>query len=145
MEKQKRYDIMYMDIAVRVSRESFSTRTQVGSVLVKDDNIISFGWNGMPAGDDNNCELPDGSTNPMVMHSESNTLLKLAANGGPGAKGATLYCTTSPCIECTKLILQAKIKRVVYNRVYRVDGGIEELRSRGVIVEQLTLEEELLK
>lgn len=142
MEKQKRYDIMYMDIAIRVSQESFSTRTKVGAVLVKDDNIISFGWNGMPAGDNNVCELPDGTTNQMVMHSESNTLLKLAAHGGSGAKGATLYCTTSPCIECTKLILQAKIARVVYNQVYRVNSGIEELRSRGVIVEQLSLGEE---
>jgi dCMP deaminase len=151
-------DETYMLNAFNWAKRSKAIRQKNGAVLVLNNQTISDGYNGLPADSkDDSCELKDTNgnyilnekgemiTNPMTLHAEANSILKLAANGGPGAKGATLYCTTSPCIECTKLILQAKIARVVYNRVYRIDGGIEELRSRGVIVEQLTLEEELLK
>lgn len=154
-EREIQLSKIYLKQCYDYAKMSRAIRQKNGAVLVKEDNVISFGWNGMPADSvDDRCELVGSNgeyllnekgemiTNPMVLHAEANAILKLAAYGGRGAKGATLYCTTSPCIECTKLILQAKIARVVYNRVYRIDGGIEELRSRGVIVEQLELEDE---
>lgn len=120
---------------------SYAQRKQVGAVVVKDDNIISFGWNGTPSGDDNTCEdvLPDGTivTKSTVLHAELNALMKLSANGGTGAAGSTLYVTLSPCGECAKLIKQAKIKSVYFKERYRDDTGIEFLRSRGIDVVQL--------
>ena len=141
MDKQKRLDRLYLDLARRISKESVAERSKVGSLLVKDDNILSFGWNGTPTGAPNACEFidVDGNlrTRTDVLHSEANAILKLVANGGRGTEGATLYCTLSPCVECTKLILQAKIKRVVYDEEYRITEGIDILREYGVIVEQL--------
>lgn len=155
MKRRLSLDETYMLNAFNWAARSKAIRQKNGAVLVLDKQTISDGYNGMPADSvDDRCELVGANgeyllnekgemiTNPMVLHAEANAILKLAAYGGRGAKGATLYCTTSPCIECTKLILQAQIARVVYNRVYRIDGGIEELRSRGVIVEQLELEDE---
>lgn len=141
-DKQQRLDRLYMDIALRVAKESHARRAKVGAVLVKDDRIISYGWNGTPAGDDNTCEFehPDGTltTKPEVMHSESNTLGKLAGAGGEGSFGSTLYVTMSPCFECSKLIKQAKIKRVVFREQYRDTNGIDFLTQRGVKVDQLS-------
>lgn len=109
-------------------------------MIVKDDNILSTGWNGTPSGDDNACEIEneDGTltTKHEVLHAELNALMKLAAAGDRGSAGATAYVTLSPCVECGKLIKQAKLFRVVYDEEYRLTDGIEFLRKRGVIVEK---------
>jgi len=111
--KQIRYDDMYMDIAKRISDMSYDEDTKVGAVIVKDGNIISMGWNGTPSGFPNDCKNPNtGITLPYVIHAEANAICKLARDGGSGL-GSTLYTTLSPCMECTKLILQSGIKEVV--------------------------------
>jgi len=111
--KQIKYDTMYMDIAKRISDMSYDEDTKVGAVIVKDGNIISMGWNGTPSGFPNDCKNPNtGITLPYVIHAEANAICKLARDGGSGL-GATLYTTLSPCMECTKLILQSGIKEVV--------------------------------
>lgn len=145
-------DEAYMQMAEVWAKRSKATRKQVGALIVKDRQIISDGYNGMPAGDpDDVCEEWhfDGNrdresgysgelrTKQEVLHAESNALAKIAENGGVGAQGGTLYVTMSPCKECAKLIKQAKIKRVVFREQYRDDGGIDFLLKRGVSVEQL--------
>lgn len=111
--KQERYDSMYIDIAQRISEMSYDSDTQVGAIIVKDGNIISMGWNGTPSGFPNDCKHPStGVTLPYVIHAEANAICKLARDGGSGL-GATLYTTLSPCMECTKLILQSGISEVV--------------------------------
>jgi len=140
-DKQRRMDRLYMDIAKRLAKESYARRKKVGFVAVKDDNILTIGWNGTPSGDDNNCEdeAVDGTltTKHTVLHAELNGLMKLVARGGVGAEGATGYITLSPCSECGKLIKQAKFARIVYDEEYRDPSGIEFLRSRGIKVEKL--------
>lgn len=149
-------DEAYMQMAEVWAKRSKANRKQVGALIVKEGRIISDGYNGMPAGDpDDTCEewvWPDGydgvdgvggppdkvlRTKAEVLHAESNALLKVTAQGGVGAKGATLYVTMSPCKECAKLIKQAGIQRVVYREQYRETSGVDFLRSRGVKVEQL--------
>lgn len=141
MSKQEKLDSLYMDISERVSEMSYGRRLKVGAVIVKGDNLISMGWNGMPSGMDNNCEdeHEDGSlsTKPEVLHAESNSLMKLLKEGGISPVGATIYTTYSPCPECAKLIKQAGITRVVYRNNYRLLDGIEMLRELDVPVEQL--------
>jgi len=141
MPSIEKMDNLYMDIAERVAQMSHGVRLKVGSVIAKNTNIVSYGWNGMPAGMDNSCEdeQPDGTlvTKREVMHSESNAIAKLVAGGGAGAQGGTLYTVYSPCFECSKLIKQAGIARVVYRNEYRDAGGIKFLKDRGVVVEQL--------
>jgi len=111
--KQARYDDMYMDIAKRVSEMSYDTDTKVGAIVVKNGNIISMGWNGTPSGFPNECKHPNtGVTLPYVIHAEANAITKLSRDGGNGLD-ATLYTTVSPCMECTKLILQSGISEVV--------------------------------
>lgn len=135
-------DEAYIEMASIWARRSKAVRRQVGAILVKDRRILSDGYNGMPAGDDDDiCEYVDPLTHelvtkPEVLHAESNALMKLAEGGGIGAEGATMYLTLSPCRECAKLIKQAKIKRVVYKDKYRDLGGVEFLEARGVQVEQ---------
>lgn len=142
MSSKFELDSYYMDIAERTSQMSRARRSKVGAVLEKGDNIISYGWNGTPAGDDNNCEieLEDGAlkTKPEVLHAESNALSKLTKNGGVGSFGSTLYVTLSPCFECSKLIKQAGIRRVVYRDAYRDTSGIIFLQSRNVLVEKFS-------
>lgn len=137
--KQKFIEL-YMDWAQRVAKLSHAVRLQVGAVIVKDDTVISYGYNGMPAGWDNNCEhqLPDGSlkTNAEVLHAESNAVSKLARSANSGA-GADIFITHAPCIECSKLIYQAGIKRVFYKESYRNSTGIEFLTKSGIEVRQL--------
>jgi len=130
-EKIKRYDQLYMDIAKRVGEMSYDVDTKVGSVIVKDGNIISMGWNGTPSGFDNNCKNPrTRSTLPIVIHSEANAICKLAKSGG-NSQGATLYCTLSPCIECAKLILQSGITDVVVGQMYEKDmEGFKLLKEK---------------
>ena len=116
MSKTLRYDKLYMDIAERVGEMSYDEAYKVGSIIVKDGQILSQGWNGMPSGMSNTTRI-DGFTRPEVIHSEANALMKLAKHGG-NCDGATIYCTYSPCWGCAKLILQAGIKRLVYNKIY---------------------------
>ena len=131
-----------MQMAEIWAQRSKANRSQVGALIVKNRQIISDGYNGMPAGsEDDVCEIYDANglllTKPEVMHAESNALLKIAENGGVGARGATLYSTLSPCPECAKLIKQSKIARVVYRNDYRLPDGILMLRKLGVDVTQL--------
>lgn len=140
--KQYKYDMLYLDIAERVARMSFAKRAKVGCVIVKDGRILSMGWNGMPTGFDNNCEFEfEGKlvTYDEVVHAESNALMKLAQSTD-SSKGATAYCTLSVCIHCAKLLHQAGIKRLVFNR-YHTSGdpkqGEEFLRKCGVVVEYM--------
>lgn len=140
---QNRVDVdeAYLRMAEIWAQRSKANRLQVAALIVKDKQIISDGYNGMPSGDaDDVCEEYDVAgnivTKRMALHAESNALMKLAFNGGMGSAGATMYCTDSPCFECAKLIKQAGITRFVYRRQYRDTTGIEELQKRGVIVEQ---------
>lgn len=121
--KEEKYHHLYMDIAYRVSEMSHAKRRKVGCVIVKDERIISMGWNGMPTGMTNNCEIDEsdqmyvGTTKREVLHAEANALMKLAKYGS-SSNGATLYTTTSPCFECAKLIYQSGIKKLVYSEFY---------------------------
>jgi len=139
--KQHKLDILFMDLADRIGLMSYATRAKVGAIVVKDDNIISMGWNGTPSGMDNCCEVLDENgvltTKPEVLHAESNALMKLSAGSSVGASGATMYCTYSPCPECAKLIKQAKILRVVYRNVYRLTDGIDMLKNLNVQVDKI--------
>jgi dCMP deaminase len=123
---------LYSDIAQRVAELSSARRLQVGAIIVRDDRIVSLGYNGTPAGWDNNCEFeqPDGSlkTKPEVLHAEMNALMKLARSHESG-NGADLFITHSPCMECAKGIYQAGINRVYYGRQYRSREGIDFLKQ----------------
>ena len=135
-------DEAYMRMAEIWALRSKANRNQVGALIVKDRQVISDGYNGMPAGEvDDTCEFHDEQgnlvTKPEVLHAESNALMKLAENGGVGSQGATLYVTLSPCFECAKLIKQAKIERVVFRHQYRKTDGIDFLKRRGVDVHHL--------
>lgn len=141
MANPKKFDALYMDIAVRLASESHAVRSKVGCVIVKDDNIVSHGWNGTPSGEDNSCEYVNEAgelvTKPEVLHAESNAISKLAANDQASTRGATLYVTMAPCPECAKLIKQAKIARVVYKDSYRLPDGIDMLRRLKIEVDQM--------
>lgn len=116
------------------AKNSYCTRRKVGALLVKDRMIISDGFNGTPAGFENICEDPStGKTKPYVLHAEANAITKVAKSGN-NSDGATLYVTDAPCMECSKLIIQAGIKRVVYMIEYSVKDGIELLRRAGIEV-----------
>lgn len=159
--KQKFVDL-YMDFAKRVAQMSHARRLQVGSVIVKDDTVISYGYNGMPAGWDNDCEyknydisrdfngnhFPDPEnhypfedevgryglkTRPEVLHAESNSIAKLAKSNNSGL-GADIFITHAPCMECAKLIFQSGIRRVFYSENYRTDAGLEFLQKSGIDV-----------
>jgi dCMP deaminase len=138
-DKKKRYQSLYMDIAERIAEMSYAKRLHVGSVLVKDDSIISHGWNGMPAGFDNNCEdwLDNGEarTKPEVLHAEANCLAKVAKSTN-ASKDSILFVTHSPCMECAKLIHQAGVKSVFYKYDYRSDAGLEFLKKCNIEVNQ---------
>lgn len=138
--KQKFIDL-YMDWASRTAELSHAKRLQVGAVIVKDDTVISYGYNGMPAGWDNNCEdviqYSDDTvalkTKPEVLHAESNAIAKLARSSNSGIN-ADIFVTHSPCIECAKLIFQSGIKNVYYRDTYRDDSGVKFLEKSGVNV-----------
>ena len=112
----------------------------MGALIVKDKMIISDGYNGTPSGFENICE-EDGHTKPYVLHAEANAITKVAKSGN-SSDGATLYVTAAPCIECSKLIIQAGIKRVVYEDEYRLEDGINLLKRAGIEVEKLETDEE---
>ena len=115
------------------AENSYCTRRKVGALIVKDKMIISDGYNGTPAGFENVCELEDGTTKPYVLHAEANAITKIARSGN-SSEGATIYVTTSPCIECAKLIIQSGIKRVVYSEKYRSEDGIALLERANIEV-----------
>jgi dCMP deaminase len=125
MEKQQKLDKTFINIAKEVGTLSHCTRSKVGAVLVKSDNVISFGYNGTPAGMENGCE-ENNVTKDEVIHAEMNAILK-AAKSGNSVAGSTLYLTLSPCKECSKLILQSGVKKVVYLNTYRNLDGIQFL------------------
>ena len=124
-------DKRYLRMARIWAENSYCRRRQVGALLVKDQMIISDGYNGTPAGFTNVCEDEDGSTKPYVLHAEANAITKVARSGN-SSEGSTLYITASPCMECSKLIIQAGIKRVVFNELYRLSGGLDLLANAGV-------------
>ena len=139
--KRPSEDSMYMRIAEEIAKRSYAVRSKVGSVLVKNRQIISDGYNGTPSGFDNVCEISPELSKPEVLHAESNMLMKIARNGSAvGTNGSTLYVTVSPCFECAKLIIQAGIARVVYKTEYRKTDGIDLLRKATIIVEQFNEE-----
>ena len=138
-------DKAYMQMAEVWSQRSYATRSKVGAILVKDKQIISDGYNGMPTGfpnDDVEFQNSDGQleTNPLVLHAESNAILKCAKNGGVSSEGSTLYVTMSPCIGCCKLIIQAGIKNVFYRNAYRDTSSLAILEQAGISVTQLKKE-----
>ena len=115
------------------SENSYCTRRQVGALIVKDKMIISDGYNGTPTGFPNVCEDDNNVSLPYVLHAEANAITKIARSGN-NSDGATLYVTDSPCIECAKLIIQSGIRRVVYDREYRLTDGVDLLRQAGIEV-----------
>lgn len=144
-----------MDIAERVAKMSYAVRLKVGAVIVRDDRILSMGYNGTPSGWDNECEKKIAAyeevslesrsvtyfpevlvTKPEVLHAEANALMKLARSTESG-QGATLFCTHAPCMECAKMIYQAGISTVYFGQRYRDDSGLAFLRQAGVAVEEL--------
>ena len=134
MTKQEQFDRSYLEMARVWAKNSYCTRRKVGALLVKDRMIISDGFNGTPAGFENICEDPStGKTKPYVLHAEANAITKVAKSGN-NSDGAILYVTDAPCVECSKLIIQAGIKRVVYMIEYSVKDGIELLRRAGIEV-----------
>ncbi len=135
-----KYDIAYLKMAREWGNLSYCERKKVGALIVKDRMIISDGFNGTPTGFENICEDENGSTKWYVLHAEANAISKVAASTQSCA-GATLYVTLSPCRECSKLIHQAGIKRIVYINQYSDTSGIDFLKDAGIEVEQVKEEE----
>ncbi|MBP6090563.1 MAG: dCMP deaminase family protein [Crocinitomicaceae bacterium] len=131
--KTTRYDAAYLRLAESWAKLSHCSRKQVGAIIVKDEMIISDGYNGSPAGFDNCCEDAEGNTHWYVLHAEANAILKVAKSTN-NCKGATLYLTLSPCKDCSKLVLQAGINRVVFMDKYKDTEGIDFLANAGVEV-----------
>ncbi len=138
MDKKDTLDHRYLRMALIWAENSYCIRRQVGALIVKDKMIISDGFNGTPSGFENMCEDEDGNTIPYVLHAEANAITKIARSGN-NSDGATLYVTDEPCIECSKLIIQAGIRRVVYAREYRLHEGLDLLKRAKVEVVHLTL------
>ncbi len=131
--KQELLDHRYLRMAAIWAENSYCKRRQVGCLLVKDKMIISDGYNGTPTGFENDCETEDNRSKPYVLHAEANAITKVAKSSN-SSEGSTLYVTDSPCIECSKLIIQAGIKRVIYAREYRLTDGVDLLRRAGIEV-----------
>ena len=139
-EKQLELDKRYLHMASIWAENSYCTRRKVGALIVKDKMIISDGYNGTPSGFENVCELDNGTTKPYVLHAEANAITKIAKSSN-NSDGATLYVTASPCLECSKLIIQSGIRRVVYSENYRLTDGIDLLKRAGVEEVFIELEE----
>lgn len=129
--KQGTLDKRYLRMARIWAENSYCERRKVGAIIVKDQMIISDGYNGTPAGFENVCEDSDGMTKPYVLHAEANAITKVARSNN-SSEGSTLYITASPCMECAKLIIQSGIKRVVFNELYRIHDGIDLLRRANI-------------
>ena len=139
-KKQRRYDQAYLKMAKEWSKLSHCERKQVGALIVKGKMIISDGYNGTPTGFDNCCEDDDGSTKWHVLHAEANAILKVASST-QACQGATLYITLSPCKDCSKLIHQSGIRRVVYAKAYKDESGIDFLRKANIEILYLPINE----
>lgn len=135
-KKQDKYDKAYLRMAQEWAKLSHCKRKQVGSLIVKDNTIISDGYNGTPSGFTNACEDEEGNTHWYVLHAEANAILKVAKST-QNAEGATLYITLSPCQDCSKLIIQAGIKRVVYLNQYKDVSGIDFLKEFGIEIKHI--------
>ena len=140
-EKQLTLDKRYIRMAGIWAENSYCARRQVGALIVKNQRIISDGYNGTPSGFENICEDENNVTKPYVLHAEANAITKIARSNN-SSDGATLYVTASPCIECAKLIIQSGIKRVVYSEKYRLEDGLELLKRAGIEVMYLNPNEE---
>ena len=137
-EKQLELDKRYLRMAAVWAENSYCKRRQVGALIVRDQMIISDGYNGTPSGFENVCEDENNVTKPYVLHAEANAITKVAASSN-SSKDATIYVTSAPCIECAKLIIQSGIKRVVYSEKYRGDDGCNLLRRAGVIIDYIEI------
>ena len=137
-EKQELLDRRYLRMAEIWAENSYCQRRRVGAIIVKNKMIISDGFNGTPSGFENVCEDEDGKTKPYVLHAEANALTKVARSNN-SSEGATLYVTASPCLECSKLIIQSGIRRVVFNELYRLRDGLDLLERAGVETVHLPL------
>ena len=138
LDKTSLLDKRYLRMAQVWSENSYCKRRQVGALLVKEKMIISDGYNGTPSGFENICEDENDRTKPYVLHAEANAITKVARSNN-SSEGSTLYVTSSPCIECAKLIIQAGIKRVVYCEAYRLEDGINLLKKAGIEIEFVEL------
>lgn len=135
-KKQELLDQRYLKMADIWAQNSYCNRRKVGALLVKDKMIISDGYNGTPSGFENECEDENNKTKSYVLHAEANAITKVAKSGN-SSLGATLYVTSSPCLECSKLIIQAGITRVVFTENYRLEDGINLLKRANIEVEQI--------
>ena len=131
LEKQKKLDLRYLSMAKIWADNSYCKRRKVGALLVKDKMIISDGYNGTPSGFENICEDENDKTKPYVLHAEANAITKVAKSNN-SSEDSTLYVTSSPCIECAKLIIQAGINRVVFTEKYRLDDGLKLLERANI-------------
>jgi len=137
-EKQAQFDKRYLEMAQIWAQNSYCKRRQVGSLIVKDRMIISDGYNGTPSGFENNCEDENNITFPYVLHAEANAITKVAKSNN-SSENATLYITTSPCLECSKLIIQSGIRRVVFCDKYHNEDGLKLLTRAGIEIVHILL------
>jgi dCMP deaminase len=142
IDKRNRYDYAYLKLALEWSKLSYCSRKQVGALIVKNNMIISDGYNGTPTGFDNSCENSIGETHWYVLHAEANAILK-TAKSNHNCSDATLYLTLSPCKECSKLIHQSGINRLVYINEYKDNSGLDFLKEAGVEIRKIDLSEVL--
>lgn len=140
--KQEQFDRRYLEMALIWAKNSYCKRRQVGALIVQDKMIISDGYNGTPSGFENNCEDENNKTKPYVLHAEANAITKVAKSNN-SSENATLYVTTSPCLECAKLIIQSGIKRVVFSDKYHTQDGLVLLEKAGVEVVFIDFDKEL--
>jgi len=138
-EKQVDFDRKYLQMAKIWASNSYCKRRQVGALIVKGKMIISDGYNGTPSGFENICEDEEGKTKPYVLHAEANAITKVAKSNN-SSEGATLYITTSPCVECSKLIIQSGIRRIVYSNSYHNTDGLDLLKRAGIEIVFIDLE-----
>ncbi len=139
-EKQHLLDKRYLRMAQIWAENSYCQRRKVGALVVKDKMIISDGYNGTPSGFENICEDDNNVTKPYVLHAEANAITKLARSNN-NSEGSTLYVTASPCLECSKLIIQSGIRRVVYGEMYRLTDGIDLLRRANIELTYININE----
>jgi dCMP deaminase len=143
-DKQLQFDRRYLEMARIWAQNSYCKRRQVGALIVQEKMIISDGYNGTPSGFENNCEDEENKTKPYVLHAEANAITKVAKSNN-SSQNATLYVTTSPCLECAKLIIQAGIRRVVFCDKYRKEDGLRLLERAGVEILFIDFDKERLE
>lgn len=141
-EKQIAFDKRYLEMALIWAKNSYCKRRQVGALIVKEKMIISDGYNGTPSGFENVCEDENNVTKPYVLHAEANAITKVAKSNN-SSENSTLYVTSSPCLECAKLIIQSGIKRVVYCDKYRLTDGLDLLKRAGIEIVYIDTENDI--